>query len=97
MALLTRLIDFGYDVQQAIEGPRWLYGRTWGAQSRTLKLEGRIPDGVAEDLRGRGHDVEMAEDWSQTMGHAQAIRIDRKAGTLEGGADPRGDGIALGW
>ena len=84
-------------MQAAIEAPRWLYGRTWGAESRTLKLEGRIPDGTAEELRRRRHDVEMTEDWSQTMGHAQAIRIDREAGTLHGGADPRGDGTAIGW
>jgi gamma-glutamyltranspeptidase len=29
-ALVTRIVDFGYDVQQAIEAPRWLMGRTWG-------------------------------------------------------------------
>jgi gamma-glutamyltranspeptidase/glutathione hydrolase len=45
-ALATRLIDFGYDVQQAIEAPRWLMGRTWGTRSRNLSLEGRISDQV---------------------------------------------------
>jgi oxamate amidohydrolase len=34
-ALVTGLIDFGYDVQQAIEAPRWLMGRTWGRAART--------------------------------------------------------------
>ena len=95
-ALLTRLLDFGFDVQQAIEAPRWLYGRTWGESSRSLKLEGRIPDGVAEELERRGHEVQMLPDWSQKMGHAQAIRIDREEGTLHGGADPRGEGAAIG-
>ena len=96
-ALLTRMVDFGFDVQEAIEAPRWLFGRTWGQQSRTLKLESRVPDGVVADLRRRGHQVEMVEQWSQTMGHAQAIWIDRERGVLQGGADPRGDGLALGW
>ena len=41
-ALATRIIDFGYDVQQAIEAPRWLMGRTWGTRSRNMSLEGRI-------------------------------------------------------
>ena len=41
-ALITRLIDYGYSVQAAIEAPRWLYGRTWGAESNSLKMEGRI-------------------------------------------------------
>lgn len=95
-ALLTRLIDFGMNVQEAIEAPRWLYGRTWGQESRTLKLEGRIPDGVIDELARRGHAVEMMQDWSQTLGHAQAIWIDREQGVLHGGADPRGDGMATG-
>ena len=96
-AILTRMVDFGFDVQEAIEAPRWLYGRTWGEKSRTLKLEGRVPDGVVAELKRRGQDVEMLEDWSQKMGHAQAIWIDRKRGTLHAGADPRGDGAALAW
>ena len=79
-----------------IEAPRWLYGRTWGEESRSLKLEGRVPDGVATELRRRGHDVTMLEDWSDKMGHAQAILIDRTEGSLHGGADPRGDGVAIG-
>jgi gamma-glutamyltranspeptidase/glutathione hydrolase len=96
-ALVTRIVDFGFDVQQAIEAPRWLLGRTWGTESRNLSLESRIPDEVTRALRLRGHPVQMVEAWSGTMGHAQAIRIDRASGFLEGGADPRGDGTAVGW
>ncbi|MEW5746800.1 MAG: gamma-glutamyltransferase [Nitrospirota bacterium] len=95
-AMLTRMADFGFNVQEAIEAPRWLYGRTWGESSRSLKLEGRIPDGIVTELKRRGHDVQMMEDWSQKMGHAQAIWIDREQGVLHGGADPRGEGLAIG-
>ncbi|MGI5916351.1 MAG: gamma-glutamyltransferase [Anaerolineae bacterium] len=96
-AMLTRMVDFGMDPQQAIEAPRWLFGRTWGEESRSLKLEGRIPDAVVHELERRGHDVEMTEDWSQQMGHAQAIWIDHEQGVMKGGADPRGDGAAVGY
>lgn len=96
-ATLTRVIDFGYNMQQAIEAPRWLYGRTWGENSSTLKLEGRIPNEITNDLRKRGHEVEIVEDHSQTMGHAQGIIIDQHRGVYSAGADPRGDGIALSW
>ncbi|MBE0476133.1 MAG: gamma-glutamyltransferase [Coriobacteriia bacterium] len=96
-AMVTRIVDFGYDVQQAIEAPRWLYGRTWGAESKTLKLEGRVPDHVGTELKRRGHEVEYLEDFSQTMGHAQAILIDPDTGTYHAGADPRGDGQAMVW
>jgi gamma-glutamyltranspeptidase len=96
-AILTRMVDFGFNVQEAIEAPRWLYGRTWGDESKSLKLEGRIPDGITAELIRRGHDVELVEHWSQTMGHAQAIWIDQEQGILHGGADPRGEGAAIGW
>lgn len=96
-AMLTRMIDFGYDVQQAIEAPRWLMGRTWGAASSSLWLEARISDEVVRSLRLRGQAVSMVTQWDGTMGHAQAIRIDPETGFFEGGADPRGDGAAMGY
>jgi oxamate amidohydrolase len=96
-ALVTRLVDFGYDVQQAIEAPRWLMGRTWGTESRDLSLEGRIADETVRELELRGQPVKMLARWDDNMGHAQAIRIDRRHGFLEGGADPRGEGAAIGF
>jgi gamma-glutamyltranspeptidase/glutathione hydrolase len=95
-ALATRVVDFGLNVQAAIDAPRWLYGRTWGEQYRGLRLEGRFGADVVEGLRARGHQrVSLVEDWTDLMGHAQAIQVwpDR----LEAGADPRADGAALGF
>jgi oxamate amidohydrolase len=96
-ALVTRIVDFGYDVQQAIEAPRWLMGRTWGTRSRNMSLEGRISDEVVRELKRRGQPVQMVTDWNDNLGHAHAIRVDREQGQFEGGADPRGDGAALGY
>jgi gamma-glutamyltranspeptidase/glutathione hydrolase len=96
-ALVTRIVDFGYDVQQAIEAPRWLMGRTWGTRTRNMSLEGRIPDQVVRELKRRGQPVQMVTDWNDNLGHAHAIRVNRDQGLFEGGADPRGDGAALGY
>ena len=96
-ALLTRVVDFGYNIQQAIEAPRWLYGRMWGDASMTFKLEARIPGSIRQRLKEMGHIVEIEENYSQTMGHAQGIIIDSKTGFYSAGADPRGDGLALSW
>ncbi|WP_428907966.1 gamma-glutamyltransferase [Niallia sp. Krafla_26] len=96
-ALVTRIIDYDFPVQAAIEAPRWLYGRTWGASSNSLKLEGRISDDVISTLQRRGHEVEVLDDFTDIMGHAGAIKIDENTGVKFGGADPRGDGAAIGY
>ncbi|AGB39064.1 gamma-glutamyltransferase [Natronococcus occultus] len=96
-AMVTRLVDFDYDVQQAIETPRWLMGPTWGTDDRDLSLEGRVDDAVIDELAARGQPTTVLDDWDDNMGHAQAIRIDPETGYLEGGADPRGDGSAQGF
>ncbi len=93
-ALVTRLIDRGLGPQAAVEAPRWLLGRTWGEESRALRLEARFDPAVVESLRERGHDARVVDDWSDLMGHAQVIRLD-EAG-LTGGSDPRADGAAVG-
>jgi gamma-glutamyltranspeptidase/glutathione hydrolase len=98
-ALVTRIVDFGMTPQAAIEAPRWLQGRflDLSQPATQLNLEGRVGDAVADELRRRGHSVSMLEDYSHFMGHAGAILIDPVTSVLHGGADPRGDGSAVGF
>ena len=93
-ALLTRVLDFGLDIQTAINRPRWRWGRTWGQASTTLALEGRISSAVQRSLRQRGHQVQLLPDWTAEMGHAHMIQV-TPAG-LQGACDPRSDGQAVG-
>jgi gamma-glutamyltranspeptidase/glutathione hydrolase len=93
-ALLTRLVDLGLGPQAAVEAPRWLFGRTWGEETRALRVEARFPTDVVESLARRGHDVRVVEPWSDLMGHAHVIRLDPEG--LVGGSDPRADGAADG-
>lgn len=95
--LVTRIVDYGFSVQDAIEAPRFLHGRTWGAASNDLKIEGRVPKEVIYELVRRGHPVNVVEDYTDTMGHAGAILIDPNTNVKYGGADPRGDGAAVGY
>lgn len=96
-ALVTRIIDYGMNVQEAIEAPRWLYGRTWGASSNTLKLEARISEAVQRKLAEAGHELEIMPPLTDVMGHAGAIWIDQQTGVKFGGTDPRSDGAAVGY
>jgi gamma-glutamyltranspeptidase/glutathione hydrolase len=91
-ALFTRHILYGQELQAAVAAPRFLLGRTWGAASTNLKVEGRVDPAVIQALRRAGHDVEVVADFTDAMGHAGAI-VRHPAGLLEGAADPRGDGV----
>ncbi|WP_166238667.1 gamma-glutamyltransferase [Paenibacillus turpanensis] len=96
LSLLTAVLDYGCSVQEAIGLPRWVYGRTWGEDADELKLENRLPLETLVRLRRRGHRVETVAEWDGVMGQAQAILIEDN-GMLSGAADPRGDGMAIGW
>jgi len=95
-AVFTRYALFGQPLGRAVAAPRWLLGRTWGSMSETLKLEARFPAAVVDELRRRGHEVELLGDFDETMGHAGAL-VRHAAGALEGAADPRGDGCVAGY
>jgi gamma-glutamyltranspeptidase/glutathione hydrolase len=90
MALLTRMLDFGFDPQTAIDLSRWAWGRTWGEATTHLAMESRIAEAVRQDLAKRGHQVTLAPAWADPMGHAHAIRFEAEG--LRGGCDRRSDG-----
>lgn len=95
-AVFSRYAMYGQGLQAAVTAPRWLLGRTWGAESVTLKLESRFAVNVVEQLREAGHNVEVVEDYTSTMGHAGAI-VRHSDGLFEGATDPRSDGAAMGF
>jgi len=96
-AIVTRRLHRGLGPQASVEAPRWLYGRTWGAPSRALTLEGRYPAELGRDLAARGHEVEVSGKWDGLFGHVQCIWITPEEGGFVGGSDPRADGAAAGF
>jgi len=91
------LVDFGFDIQQAIEMPRWLSGRfNIGDPRDLLNVEGRLPEATVRELERRGHAVRRWPAWCELAGHAHGITIDPVSGVRSGGADPRSDGAAIG-
>ena len=96
---ITNLIDFGMNVQEAVEAPRWM---SWPGSDPAvidtpfeLRLEDRIGSDVVRDLEQRGHRVCAMGDWGGG-GAVQLIMRDEN-GTLLGGSDPRAGGVALGF
>jgi gamma-glutamyltranspeptidase/glutathione hydrolase len=95
-AVFSRYAMFGQTLQVAVSAPRWLLGKTWGQESTTLKFENRTDSQALQALRDVGHDVEVLEDYSDTMGHAGAI-VRQPDGLYLGAADPRSDGVVAGF
>jgi gamma-glutamyltranspeptidase/glutathione hydrolase len=96
LQVLTNLLDYGMDPQEAIERPRFLIGAFLPDDpSDVTRIEGRVSRRVLAALQRRGHHLLVESDFLHRVGHAHAIV--RRDGTLWGGADPRGDGAALGF
>jgi oxamate amidohydrolase len=94
--VFSRHIMHGQELQHAVTAPRWLLGRTWGAESTSLKMEDRFDPALIERLRSAGHNVELTGPFDEVMGHAGAL-VHHPDGLIEGAADPRGDGLAAGF
>ena len=87
---IVNVIDFGMDVQQAVSAPR--FHHQWVPD--TFYVEPGISAEAIAGLEGRGHRVEVGrQPWSA----AEAIVIDPTTGVHRGGADPRRDGLAIGY
>ena len=95
-ALFTRYVQFGQPLDRAIDAPRWLLGRTWGAAQTNVRMEARFDGNLIDRLVSAGHDIEvLPEPYSDLMGHAGAVVL-HPDGTMEAAHDPRADGGAAG-
>ena len=98
LQLLTDMIDFGLNIQEALELPRFLSGRISLTEARDLlHLEGRMPEATFEGLAARGHKINRWADWNNRAGQAHGIVIGPGSGLYTGGSDPRSDGAAIGY
>jgi gamma-glutamyltranspeptidase / glutathione hydrolase len=97
--VFLRHVRRGLNLQEAIDAPEFdtdhlissFYPR--GFARRSLSVEGRFEPQTIEDLRRRGHQVEVMPDWS--LGRVTAVQ--REDGQLRAGANPRGmQGYAAG-
>jgi gamma-glutamyltranspeptidase len=102
LQVLTAMIDFGLDPQQAAEMPRWTsnvpgqYANYPHDGEDALTIESRFPDAVRSELSRRGHPVHTVGDLEGPCS-IEIIRRDRATGMLLAGSDPRRDGWALAW
>ncbi len=86
--VLLNMIDFGMNVQEAGEAPRFRHS------SSGLALESAISPEARSGLETRGHRLVSS---AGVFGGFQGILFDHRTGVMMGGSDPRKDGLAIGW
>ncbi|WEZ85951.1 gamma-glutamyltransferase (plasmid) [Rhizobium sp. 32-5/1] len=85
---LSNVLDFGMDVQAALDAPRVFHSEG------VLRAERGVPAETVDQLTALGHAVEEA---LEPFGGGQAVWIDWEKGTLTGASDSRKDGMASGF
>jgi gamma-glutamyltranspeptidase/glutathione hydrolase len=95
LQVISNLVDFGMDPQEALNALRFLVTQD------SVALEEGIPAEVVAELARRGHRTSIVQGYQQRImagfGGAQLIQRDRETGVLRGASEPRKDGCAVGW
>jgi gamma-glutamyltranspeptidase/glutathione hydrolase len=100
--VLFNIIEFGMNVQEAVEAPRFQTLHLVSSfddhrfNPGVLNLEDRILKPILDDLVARGHKVEVQPAWGNPSAPT-VIRFYSESGVIEAGADPRRGRYAIAW
>lgn len=102
LLVLLNIIDFGMDVQAAIEAPRVNSLHPVSSfddhrpQPGVLEVESTLPPAVLDELKARGHLLLVRRPFGMSTGIV-AAGIDPVTGRLRGGADLRRERAITAW
>lgn len=90
---ILNILEFDMSAESAVGAPRI------HTQGSLIQVERGIDSGSVEKLKGMGHSVELKQPSSARLyfGGVHVAVARSEKGELEGGADPRRDGTALGY
>ena len=88
---VANIVDYGMDIQQALEAGRFTKGTFSGAD---VNVEALVPESVRNELTALGHEVTVVPPRTGTFGHGQAVMSDG-SGVHFGASEPRHDGAAI--
>jgi gamma-glutamyltranspeptidase / glutathione hydrolase len=98
--VLTAMVDFGLDPQQAVEMARWQSlqpgtSANWPHDAfDQLTIESRMPEATIVELARRGHNVERLGPLDGPCS-VNVLRFEADGGYWQAGSDPRRDGYAI--
>jgi gamma-glutamyltranspeptidase/glutathione hydrolase len=102
LQVLLNLIEFGMNPQESVEAPRFetLHLVSSFDDHRfnpgLFRIEGRVANATIEDLKGRGHKIEVKgayEPWASPT----VVLFDPQTKVIQAGADVRRGRYAIGW
>jgi gamma-glutamyltranspeptidase/glutathione hydrolase len=86
--VLSNWLDFGMDLQEAVDAPRFL------PENGVLTVERGIGQPTRKALERLGHTIAETD---APFGGGQMIYLDWESGVLQASSDPRKDGCAMGY
>lgn len=90
LQVLTNLLDFGMNPQEALDRPRWQW-----LKKKEVETEPEYPEEIRKALALRGHEMSINPNHN-VYGRGQII-LRNSDGVLMGASEPRADGCAAGW
>jgi gamma-glutamyltranspeptidase/glutathione hydrolase len=88
---VANVVDYGLDIQQALEAGRFTKPTFAGAD---VNIEALVPESVRDELVELGHEVTTIPPRTGAFGHGQAVMSDG-SGVHFGASEPRHDGAAI--
>ncbi len=89
---VSNIVDFHMNVQSALEQPRFTKETFAGCD---VMMEETIPADVRSGLAARGHQIQLLEPLSFTVGQGAAVVRDTTRKVNFAAGDPRSDGAAI--
>jgi gamma-glutamyltranspeptidase/glutathione hydrolase len=103
LQVLLNMLHFDMTQQEAVTAPRfgtWSYPNSFYPHAYypgDLKVESRVGATAIENLRLKGHQIEVWQPWDWRAGGVVTIRVDPQTSVRSAGADPRRENYALAW
>ena len=101
LQVFLNITEFGMQVQEAIEQPRFgtfLFPNSFSPFAvGAFNMENRFPEATVQAMKSLGHPAELWTNIAPAAGAVCAVMRDPSTGWLHAGADPRREAYAIAW
>jgi gamma-glutamyltranspeptidase / glutathione hydrolase len=89
---VSNVADYHMNIQAALSEPRFTVSSKLGCN---ILIESRVTPATIDSLTRMGHELQVRQEYSVTMGRGQAVLHNSSSGINFGASDPRADGAAI--